>query len=100
MKAYASNGTTTPIPTDGRENNEILKKLSMQLAEKDNIIRSLQSQLDESKATKARRDTHQSVENNKGGSAGPSVKGELSKIKKQLREKEKEIVRMRNEQTA
>ena len=49
LKAYASNGNNTPGPqlsvidTNSKDisanNNEILKKLSMQLAEKDTIIK-------------------------------------------------------------
>ena len=71
----------------------------MQLAEKDTIIRNLQTQLEESRTVKARKEATPGTNNesSKSGSAGPSVKGELQKIKKQLREKEKEIVRMRNE---
>ena len=37
---------------------------------------------------------------NKGGSAGPNLKTEMTKIKNKLREKEKEIAKLLKENTA
>ena len=42
----------------------------------------------------------QNLVEGKGGSAGPNTKTELQKIKKQLREREKEVVKLKGEQSA
>lgn len=67
----------------------------MQISERDVLIRQLQQQLEESQARQ--RVTRGLAVEGKGGSAGPSVKSELQKVKKQLREKEKEILKLRGE---
>ena len=91
-----SQGVASLVDT---RDNEFVQKLTSQLADKDALIRKLQQQVDDfSRQRLARLQT--ATEAEKGGSAGPNKKTELAKIKKQLREKEKEIIKLRNENTA
>ena len=71
--------------------------LTYQLGDKDSKIRKLQQQVEEfSKNRLYRLQTTGSTES-KGGSAGPVSKQELARVRKQLREKEKEIQKLKNE---
>ncbi len=85
---------------DTRE-NEFVQKLTTQIYEKDTLIRKLQLQVDEfGKQRIARLQNTHNLENAKSSSAGPSAKTELAKVKKQLREKEKEVAKLRSESVA
>ena len=74
--------------------NEFVEKLTSQLAEKDSLIRKLQAQVDDFSRQRLAR--LQNATESKGGSAGPvNTKTELARIKKQLKDKEKEILRLK-----
>lgn len=77
--------------------NELVQKLTSQITEKDSIIRKLQGQLEEMQRQRLNRLQGVANSEGKGGSAGPNAKTELSKVKKQLREKDKEINKLRTE---
>ena len=71
--------------------------LTEQIAERDAQIRMLQGQLDEYARHRPLRAQNAASADGKGGSAGPTSKTELARTKKQLREREKEIQKLRNE---
>ena len=78
---------------DVRE-NEFVANLTLQITEKDNLIRKLQTQVDDFSRQRLAR--LQNASEAKGGSAGPAnAKTELARIKKQLKDKEKEIQRLK-----
>ena len=71
--------------------------LTSQLAEKDIQIRKLQQQVEDFSKQRLSRLQHNGPSEGKGGSAGPNSKTELARAKKAVREKEKEISRLRSE---
>ena len=75
--------------------NEFVSKLTAQLADKDSQIRKLTKQVEDFSRQRLARLTN--ATETKGGSAGPNMKTELARTKKQLREKEKEITKLRTE---
>lgn len=78
---------------DTRE-NEFVQQLTTQITEKDMQIRKLQGQVDDFSRQRLAR--LQNASEGKGGSAGPAnPKTELARTKKQLREREKEILRLK-----
>lgn len=87
------NPTAPQLVMDTRD-NEFVEKLTNQLAEKDSLIRKLQAQVDDFSRQRLAR--LQNASEGKGGSAGPvNTKTELARIKKQLKDKEKEILRLK-----
>ena len=73
-----------------------MQKLTTQIFEKDSLIRKLQQQIDDyGKQRIARLQNTHNLEGGKASSAGPTSKTELTKIKKQLREKEKEVQKLK-----
>jgi len=79
---------------DTRE-NEMIQKLTSQLTEKEALVRKQQQQIEE--LAKQRPSLRNQVSDQKGGSAGPNVKTELQRIRKMLREKEKEVQKLKSD---
>ena len=85
--------------------NEFMQMLTSQLSDKDAKIRKLQQQVDDyskSRLFRLQQNSNNQINSSegKGGSAGPVSKTELARLRKQLREKDKDLQKLRNEQTA